>query len=85
MSNNKNIKSAYPTMNNISGTGNKGLMNQRRTYEEAQDDRESEAIGEENMLLDRYLATSVGSPESRVAKAAFEACRNKKSGAKDAD
>lgn len=78
MSNNKNTKTAHPSRNNVSGKGNKGLMNQRRTYEEAQDDRESEAVGEENMLLDCYLATSVGSPESRVAKAAFDACRIQK-------
>lgn len=72
MSNSKHTESAYKTRNNIAGKGHKGLVNQSRTYEQNQEDDEASEIGQENVLLDRWLNTKVNTPEARVAKAALD-------------
>ena len=71
MSANNHLKSVHASRNNISGKGHKGLMNQRKTYEQNQEDDEASEIGAENVLLDRLLATKIGSPESIAASQAL--------------
>ena len=51
----------------VSGRGHKGLANQERTFQQRQNDEAIKQRGLGNVLLDRWLATKVGSPETRVA------------------
>lgn len=50
-----------------SGRGHKGLVDQEKTFQQRQNDEAIKQRGLGNVLLDRWLATKVGSAESRAA------------------
>lgn len=72
MSHNKQVHSAYPSRNNISGLGNKGLLRQK-PKEDAPESNHGEHVVEHMFrYIDRYLATKIGSPQARVAMDALK-------------
>jgi len=71
-------KSAHKSRNNIAGKGLAGLVNQPVTYEQRQEAELVADVGQENLLLDRYLDAKSGSPEKSAAWAALQKCRAEK-------